>query len=276
VTYEDPVGAYENLQHIYAELVKLPAKERKRWTDDSRYQRVLRHIESQMKIDIRDTVIPVLLKRANDDPENGGWYYAQAGQLYRCMLKYGKAEQTFRNGIRNYPGFADNYLAGGIMQYQLKRYPKAERLFTNLVNRVQDSEKNCVADWRFRILSELRVHRRPAALDDVLAWGTKNKGLFSSDAHYRNYAGNIYVLFGKYNLATNEFFQGINPQNPFLDNYLDAGYLLCIRGNRTAAEKILDDINVLTLDTNITKRLDTDWRYIELHHVSGRPYIMKE
>jgi hypothetical protein len=39
---------------------------------------------------------------------------------------------------------------------------------------------------------------------------------------------------------------------------------------------MLDSINTLTFGTNITERLDTDWRYIELHHVSGRLYIMKE
>jgi tetratricopeptide (TPR) repeat protein len=276
VTYEDPVGAYESLQHIYTELVKLPVKERNRWSADPRYQRVYRHIESQMKIDIRDTVIPVLLNRARADAENGGWYYAQAGQLYRCMLKYGKAEDTFQTGIRKYPDFADNYLDGGMMQYQLTRYPKADKLFTNLVNRVPDSMKICATDWRFRVLSELRTNRRPAVLDDILAWGTENRPLFASDAHYRNYTGNVYALFGEYDLATNELFRGISLQDPVLDNYLDAGYLLCIRGNSTGAGKMLDRINDLGLDTIITERLDTDWRYIELHHVSGRPYIMKE
>lgn len=276
VTYEDPVGAYESLQHIYAALVKLPAKERRDWSADPRYQRVYRHIESQMKIDIRDTVIPVLLKRAQADTKNGGWYYTQAGQLYRCRLKYGKAEETFRDGIRKYPECVDNYLDGGLLQYQLKRYPKADKLFTNLTTHVQDSVKEYATDWRFRVLAELRAYRRPAVLDDVLAWGAKNRALFASDAHYRNYTGNVYALFGEYERATNEFFMGISRQDLFLDNYLDAGYLLCIRGNSSAAGKMLDSINTLTLDKNVTERLDTDWRYIELHHVSGRPYILKE
>jgi len=276
VTYEDPVGAYESLQRIYSLLANLPAEKRHAWSSDPRFKRVYRHIESQTKTDVRDTVIPVLLKRARADSSSGGWFYIQAAQLYRCQLKYAKAEETFKAGTVNFPDYIDNYLAGSLMQYQLKRYPKASILFTNMLKSVETSIDQLNTDWRYQVLSEFTAHRRPARLDDVLAWAAAHRTNFISDARYRNYTGNTYALFGEFDQATNEFFRGITTTDLCLDNYLDAGYLLCIRGNVPAVEKILNSINSLNLNKSVIERLDTDWRYIELYHVCGRPYSLKE
>ena len=276
VTYEDPVGAYESLQLIYAALAKLPAKERHAWSADPRYKRVYRHIESQMKTDLRDTVIPILFKRAQANTSNAGWFYAQAAQLYRCQLKYAKAQATFKKGTVAEPGYLDNYLDGALMQYQLKRFPKANILFTNMLHAFEQKENVLHDDWRFRVLSEFNSQHRPARLDDILGWAAAHRTNFLSDARYRNYTGNTYALFGEFDQATNAFFHGMAHSDPCLDNYLDAGYLLCTRGNLQAVESMLERINSLSLDKKEIERLDTDWRYIELYHVCGRPFSLKD
>ena len=81
-------------------------------------------------------------------------------------------------------------------------------------------------------------------------------------------------MYGAFDTATNCFMRGIAAAPSFVDNYLDLGYLLCTEADTEATAELLDTLDD-AVDMSDEKRL-VDWRYIELHHVSIRPYTLDE
>jgi len=86
----------------------------------------------------------------------------------------------------------------------------------------------------------------------------------------------VYASYGAFDTATNEFALGIRTNALFLPNYLDLGYQICTRADPESAGKMLDAITALELPVDVRRQLESDWRFIELHHVSIRPYSLRE
>jgi len=79
-----------------------------------------------------------------------------------------------------------------------------------------------------------------------------------------------------FDLATNQFTIGIQTNKLNLQNYLDLGYLICKHSDADKAGEMIDAIMSLNLPEEKKQFLETDWRFIILHHVSVRPYNLKE
>ncbi len=278
ITLDMPVRAFEYYERANACLAGLPHEQRDVRATDSRYQRLLRYIEKQLQTDIREPVIATLLERAGANFDNGGWYYIQAAQLYRCRLEYQKAADVFSLGMKAYPAYAPVFIQGAFLQFQLSRYDKAINIFSNLVKYTAANTNTVTTqtDWRYRILTLLDRDRIPPELDAVNAWADQHVSAFSSTGAYYNYRANVLAQFGEFDQATNIFYQGISLDPRFLDNYLDLGYQLCRRSDAAKTGALIDRIQQLHLPEQTRLTIDTDWRFIELHHVSVRPFVLQE
>jgi len=131
-------------------------------------------------------------------------------------------------------------------------------------------------DWRYIILGMLVEKGIPPSLENVLSKIEKIKPLLTDMSEYHNYFGNVLACYGKYDLATNQFASGILTNKLNLENYLDLGYLICRHSDADSAGELIDTIMSLDLPEGEKEFLETDWRFIILHHVSVRPYNLKE
>jgi len=174
--------------------------------------------------------------------------------------------------------FFDSYLDDGLLQYRMKRYAKAEIIFTNVIEliKVSDTAELLTQDWRYIILDMLVEKGIPPSLDNVLSKIDETKPYLNDLSEYYNHSGNVLACYGKYDMATNQFTIGIQTNKLNLQNYLDLGYLICRHSDADRAGKMIDTIMSLDLSEEKRQLLETDWRFIILHHVSVRPYNLKE
>ncbi|NLF40793.1 hypothetical protein GX586_15225 [bacterium] len=278
VTMNDAVAAYEYWTRIQDNVAGLSQDDRFNLARDKRYERILRHLQSRMSVDLRDTVLPALRARADADPSRAGWYLEQAAYLQRCKLEYDKAADTFAEGMKRQPSYPGTYLGNGMMHYRLTRYRTVRQTVSNLFLHVRATNvvDDLQYDWRYRVLVSFYRDNVPPTLNALLAWADDRAAEFTPPARYQNYRGNILAHFDDYDAATNVLAAGIAQDPSYLETYLDYGYLICTRADADAAGALLDRINTLPLDAAQRRSLAADWRFIELHHVSARPYVLPE
>jgi tetratricopeptide (TPR) repeat protein len=278
VSAGDAVAAYEVWQRINALVATLPAGERHDWSRDKRYQRVLQHVQSRMNVDVRDAVLVALEERSARAPELAGRYRQQIAHIYRCRLQYDMAAQAFADAAAAQPPSLDACLDAAMMYYQLERYDAARRALSNMLARAefQAQPGQFEDDWRFRLLSEFRRLGKPPPMDAVLAWPDEHRNDYASPAGYHSYRGNVLSVYDDIAAASNEFLLGIAADPGMVDNYLDLGYLLCTQADRQGVERLLDALLALELDPERQRKLASDWRYIEMHHVANRPFTLEE
>lgn len=276
VTMGETVRAYDMWQIISSRIGALSVEERREWARDKRYQRIMRHLERRTQMDVRDAVIATLRRRAAIQPENAPRYLQNAAQLYRCKLQYGMALSTLGEAIQNSPQSLELYLDKALLNYRLLRYKNALEDFTALNEATNSLQKipSVVRDWRYRILLAFAELKKPPPRHIIMEWTETHTNLFASQAELHNHYGNLYASYGMFDEATNSFTHGITTDSHYLDNYLDLGYMYCTRSDADAAGELLDMLDSRQ-DIN-HKNLETDWRYIELHHVSIRPYSLDE
>jgi len=280
VTIGDTVSTYDRWEDLQKEIEKLPMEERWEWSKDKRYQRILRYLSSRSQMDIRDPVIASLEKRAGKETNAAvaARLYVQAAEIYKCKLQYNKTEKMFKLAEKKVPLYLDAYLADGLLNYRMKRYAKAENVFTNVTEFIKASNtvNQITQDWRYIILDMLVEKGIPPSLEDVFSKIDETKPYLNDVSEYYNYCGNVFACFGKFDLATNQFTHGIQTNKLNLHNYLDLGYLICKHSDSDKAGKMIDSIMSLDLPEDEKKLLETDWRFIILHHTSVRPYNLKE
>ncbi len=276
VTMGETVRAYDMWQIITSRIGTLSVEERREWARDKRYQRIMRHLERRTQMDVRDAVISVLRRRATTQPENAPEYLRNAAQLYRCKLQYSLGLSTLSEAIKSSPHVFELYLDKALLNYKLLRYKDALDDFTAL-NEATNSLESIpfiVRDWRYRILATFADIKKPPPHHLVRNWADTHTNLFASQGEIYNHYGNLYATYGMYEDATNSYTLGIAADPDFLDNYLDLGYMYCTRSDAEAASDLLDLLD--SREDFDHKNLETDWRYIELHHVSIRPYTLDE
>ncbi len=280
VTLGDTVSTYDKWNDLQKEIEKLPMEERWKWSKNKQYQRILRYLSSRSQMDIRNPVLVSIGKRAAKETNAtiaAGLRIQMAG-IYKCKLQYGQAEKMFKLAEKIAPLYFDSFLSDGILKYRMKRYAKAETVFTNITHAIK--EKNIISqstqDWRYIVLDMLVEKGTPPSLENVLARMEEFKPYIADVSEYNNYRGNILACYGKFDLATNQFTLGIQTNRFNLQNHLDLGYLICKHSNADEAGKIIDRIMSLDLPEKDKQILETDWRFIILHHVSVRPYNLKE
>ncbi|MCK5851892.1 hypothetical protein KAH27_02575 [bacterium] len=280
VTIGDTVSTYDRWEDLQKEIEKLPMEERWEWSKDKRYQRILRYLSSRSQMDIRNPVIASLEKRAGSETNTtlAARLYAQVAEIYKCKLQYNKTEKMFGLARKTAPLYFDAYLADGLLQYRLKRYAKAENVFTNMTALIDVSNtvNQIIQDWRYIILNMLVKKGIPPSLEKVLSEIGEVKPYLNDVSEYYNYYGNVLECYGKFDLATNQFTLGIQTNKLNLQNYLDLGYLICKHSDSDKAGKMIDSIMSLDLPEGEKRLLETDWRFIILHHTSVRPYNLKE
>jgi len=280
VTIGDTVSTYDRWNDLQKEIEKLKMDERWKWSKDKRYQRILRYLGGRSQMDIRNPVIVSLEKRADKETNTtaSARLRVQAAEIYKCMLQYNKTDEMFDIARKTDPLFFDSYLDDGLLQYRMKRYAKAEKIFTNVIEliKVSDTNKLITQDWRYIILDMLVEKGIPPSLDNVLSKIDETKPYLNDLSEYYNHYGNVLACYGKYDMATNQFTIGIQTNKLNLQNYLDLGYLICRHSDAERAGKMIDTIMSLNLSEEKKRLLETDWRFIILHHVSVRPYNLKE
>ena len=280
VTIGDTVSTYDRWEDLQKEIEKRPMEERWKWSKDKRYQRILRYLSGRSQMDIRNPVIVSLERRAakGTNATVSARLRVQIAEIYKCMLQYNKTDEMFNLARKTDPSFFDSYLDDGLLQYRMKRYAKAEKIFTNVVNliKVNDDAGQLTQDWRYIILEMLVEKGIPPSLDNVLSKIDESKPYLNDLSDYYNHYGNALACYGKYDMATNQFTIGIQTNELNLQNHLDLGYLICRHSDAERAGKIIDTIMALDLSEEKQQLLETDWRFIILHHVSVRPYNLKE
>jgi len=280
VTIGDTVSTYDRWDDLQNEIEKLPMEERWKWSKDKRYQRILRYLSGRSQMDIRNPVIVSLEKRAEKETNAtiSAQLRVQIAEIYKCKLQYGQAEKMFDLAKKTSPLYYDSYLADGLTKFRMKRFAKAEKVFTNINSQIKQSNiiSQSTQDWRYIILGMLVKKGIPPSLENVLSKIEKIKPLLTDMSEYHNYFGNILACYGKYDLATNQFASGILTNKLNLENYLDLGYLICRHSDADSAGELIDTIMSLDLPEGEKEFLETDWRFIILHHVSVRPYNLKE
>jgi len=280
VTIGDTVSTYDTWEDLQKEIEKLPMKERWKWSKDKRYQRVLRYLSNRSQIDIRDPIIESLGKRAETETNVmiAARLQVQIAEIYKCKLQYNESDKMFKSARKTAPLYFDAYLADSLLNYRMKRYKKAENVFTNIdeIIKVNNTANKITQDWRYIILDLLVKKGIPPSLENVLSKIDDIKPNLNDASEYYNYCGNVLACYGKFDLATNQFTIGIQTNQLNLQNYLDLGYLICKYSNSVEAGKIIDRIMSLGLPKEQKRLLETDWRFIILHHISVRPYNLKE
>ena len=280
VTIGDTVSTYDRWEDLQMEIERLPMEERWQWSKDKRYQRILHYLSSRSQMDIRDPVIASLEKRAGTETNTtiAARLYTQVAEIYKCKLLYNKTEEMFELAKETAPLYFDAYLADGLLQYRLKRYAKAEIVFTNITEliKINNNVNQITQDWRYIILDMLVKKGVPPSLENVLSEIDETKPYLNDVSEYYNYYANVLECYGKFDLATNQFALGIQTNKLNLQNYLDLGYLICKHSDSDKAGKMIDSIMSLNLPEDEKKLLETDWRFIILHHTSVRPYNLKE
>lgn len=268
VNVGDSITVYDKWLEIKEIIFKLPSEVKSRWLRNKKYQRIVNHLQSRMQLDIREPVMIELSKKAAQT--NSGWYSQQLGQLYRCKQQYANAESSFDKGMKKEFDYVENYLDGAMLQYKLLRFKKAQEIFERLEQDILASNtfEFITTDWRYRLLKSFSDEGEPPFKSSLIEWTNNNKDLFENQAKYCNFRGNIYASYNDYDSATNEFHKGINADELYLDNYLDLGYQLCIKNDSENANALLDRILKLKIDGDIKRKLDNDWRFIELNYIS--------
>jgi len=280
VTIGDTASTYDKWEDLQKEIEKLPMEERWKWSKNKQYQRILRYLSSRLQMDIRNPVIVSIGKRAAKETNAtiAAGLRVQMAEIYKCKLQYSQAEKMFKLAEKIAPFDFDSFLSDGILKYRMKRYAQAETIFTNITHTIK--EKNIISqstqDWRYIILDMLVKKGDLPSLGNVLARMEEFKPYIANISEYNNYRGNVFACYDKFDLATNQFTLGIQTNKFNLQNYLDLGYLICRRSNADEAGKIIDKIMSLDLSERDKRILETDWRFIILHHVSVRPYNLKE
>ena len=278
VTGGDSIAAYEQWLKIQSTFAALDQEQRRAVARDKRYERVLHHLESRIRMDVRETVLVALKERAKNEPDRAGWYLQQLAQLQRCMLVYDRAEDTFRDAMRQQHTYPGAYLDAAMLQYRLLRFKMAKQILSNLWQHVPltNLPAEVTLDWRYRVLELFYNSGVPPALPSLLEWADAHAAAFADPAHLCNFRGNVFALYGAFDAATNAFATGVQTNAAFMDNYLDCGYLVCMRADVEGAARVLDQISAVRLPPAERRMLEADWRYIELHHTSMRPYALPE
>jgi len=280
VTIGDTVSTYDKWEDLQKEIEKLPMEERWKWSKNKQYQRILRYLSSRSQMDIRNPVIVSIGKRAAKETNVtiSARLRIQMAGIYKCKLQYKQAEKMFKLAEKIAPFYFDSFLSDGILKYRMKRYAKAEAVFTNVTYAIK--EKNIISqstqDWRYIVLDMLVKKGIPPSLENVLARMEEFKPYIPDVSEYNNYRGNVLACYGKFDLATNQFMIGIQTNKLNLQNYLDLGFLICKHSDADKAGEMIDTIMSLKLPEEKKQILETDWRFIILHHVSVRPYNLKE
>ena len=280
VTMGDTVSTYDKWDELQKEIERLPMEERWKWSKDKRFQRVLRYLSRRSKMDIRNVIIMSLGKKADKETNNfnAARLYTQIAEIYKCKLQYDNSHDMFEKAQKTDPMYFDSFLSEAILNYRMKRFAKAEPIFTNMLKYIEakNVKTHIASDWRYIILNLLITKDVPPSCEDALIELDNQKAQLESFADYLNFRGNILECFGKYDMATNQFTMGISTNKFNLNNYLDLGYLICKHSDAEAAGKIIDDIMTLNLTDEQKEYLENDWRFIILHYISLRPYNLKE
>jgi len=280
VTLGDTVSTYDKWDDLQKEIEKLPMEERWKWSKNKGYQRILRYLSGRSQMDIRNPVIVSLEKRAAKETNvtTAARLRVQIAEIYKCKLQYDKAEKMFKEAEKIDPLSFDSYLAESLLNYRMKRYAKAATAFTNITTTLDkyNITSRSTQNWRYIILDMLVKKGIPPSLENVISKVNEFKPYIDDPSEYYNDYGNVLACYGEFDLATNQFMTGIQTNKLNLENYLDLGYLICKHSDADKAGKMIDVIMSLQLPEEKKQLLETDWRFIILHHVSVRPYNLKE
>lgn len=273
VTLGDTVRAYELWENIAERISRLLPEDRRAWSRDKRYQRIMRHIERRTGIDIRDAAITALRRRADRRPEKAPEYLRNAAQLLRNKLQYNEALRLLDTALDAAPNAYDVHLDKAFLLYRLMRYPAALDAFVHVQN-AGDHPPEIRYDWRYRILTGFAERQQPPPYHMLIDWADTHRDSFPSAAAYYNFCGNIYIVYDMYDQAIDMFTSGIEADASYQDNFLDLGYIFSLRGDEDAAADMLDTIDANPLID--AQNVQADWRYIQMHYVSIRPYTLHD
>jgi len=277
VTYGDAVAVFGLWSELERELAGLDDEGRQRWTKDRQLQRVLRYVQRQLNVDVRDTAEEALRRRIEHEPQNADWCYRQIAQLQRCRLQYTRAAATYAEALKAPHPSRDTFLDAGLFFYRQQQYTSAALMFSNLLMRLPDSvDETFSNDWRVMVLRPLWQQTKPPTLVDIFTWADLHGTLPRDSAEWYTARGNLYALYGDIEHATNAFARGIAARPTAVENYLDLGYLSCVRADSEDAGRILDAVQALFPTGAVPWHVQQDWRMVELFHVGIRPYLVEE